>query len=162
VCGWYRIQSVDVMCIMLGNTCAAALLQCTLFAGCCAVGCVVALPVLETGGRSDDSEIAMTAEPQRRMYGEQMPGEQPTVLPFTPLYQLEHLLKVSGSVAQDANKVWAELWGELKQMTTGGGMIVPEAKQGFVPACGWPEFLEKVWLLKHYLDSIQRICDREH
>ena len=109
----------------------------------------------------------MTAEPQRRIhaeqriYGEQMPSEQPTVLPFTPLFQLEHLLKVSGSVAQDANKVWAEIWSELKQMTA-GGVVVPEARKGFVPACGWPEFLEKFWLLKHYLDSIQRICDRQH
>jgi hypothetical protein len=110
----------------------------------------------------DDWEVAMTAEPQRRIYGEQMPNGQPTVLPFTPLFQLEHLLKVSGSVAQDANKVWAEMWGELKQITTGGGLIVPEARQGWVPACGWPEFLEKFWLLKHYLDSIQRICDGKH
>ncbi len=104
----------------------------------------------------------MTAERQRRMYGDEVTEEQTRVLPFTPLYQLEHLLKVSGSVAQDANKVWAEMWSELKQMTTGGGMVVAEAKQGFVPACGWPEFLEKFWLLKHYLDSIQRICDGKH
>jgi hypothetical protein len=110
----------------------------------------------------DDWEVAMTTESQRRIYGEPMPNEQPTVLPFTPMFQLEHLLKVSGSVAQDANKVWAEIWSELKQITTGGGMIVPEAKQGFTPACGWPEFLEKFWLLKHYLDSIQRICDGKH
>ena len=104
----------------------------------------------------------MTAEPQRRMSAASMPKERLTVLPFTPLFQLEHLLKVSGSVAQDANKVWAEMWSELKQMSTGGGMIVPEASQGFVPGCGWPEFLEKFWLLKHYLDSIQRICDGKH
>ena len=88
--------------------------------------------------------------------------ESPNVLPFTPLRELEHLLKVSGSVSQDANKVWAEMWGELKQMVTGGGMVVPEARAGFVPSCGWPEFLEKFWLLKHYLDSIQRICDKKH
>ncbi len=104
----------------------------------------------------------MTAEPHRRIHGDELSDEQTTVLPFTPLYQLEHLLKVSESVAQDANKVWAEMWSELKQITTGGGMIGPEARQGFVPACGWPEFLEKFWLLKHYLDSIQRICDGKH
>jgi len=104
----------------------------------------------------------MAIEPQRRIFGERMPDERPTVLPFTPLYELEHLLKVSGSVAQDANKVWAEMWSELKQIATGSGMIVPEANHGFVPACGWPEFLEKFWLLKHYMDSIQRICDGKH
>lgn len=104
----------------------------------------------------------MNAQPLRRTFGDPTPSESPTVLPFTPLYQLEHLLKVSGSVAQDANKVWAEMWSELKQITTGGGLVVPEASRGFVPACGWPEFLEKFWLLKHYLDSIQRICDGKH
>ena len=104
----------------------------------------------------------MNAEPLRRTFGNLMPGEPPTTVPFTPLYQVVHLLKVSGSVAQDANKVWAEMWSEFKQMTTGGGLVGPEAKEGFVPACGWPEFLEKFWLLKHYLDSIQRICDGKH
>jgi hypothetical protein len=109
----------------------------------------------------DDLEVAMTAEPQRRAYSAGIPKEEPTVLPFTPLFELEHLLKVSSSVAQDANQVWAEIWAELRRITTGNGMISPEAKDGFVPACGWPEFLEKFWLLKHYLDSIQRICERK-
>lgn len=86
----------------------------------------------------------------------------PTVLPFTPMVELEHLLKVAGSVTGDANKVWADIWGEFKHIVTSGGMIVAEAKDGFVPACGWPEFLEKLWLLKHYLDSIQRICTKQH
>lgn len=104
----------------------------------------------------------MTVESRRQAYVARPTDEGPVVMPLTPLVQLEHLLKVAGSVSQDANKVWAEIWGELKQLTTGGGMVVAEAKQGFVPACGWPEFLEKIWLLKHYLDSIQRICDRKH
>ena len=103
----------------------------------------------------------MTAERQRKADGDSVPPEPPNVLPFTPLFELEHLLKVSGSVAQDANQVWAEMWAQLRRMTTGGA-IVPEAKEGFVPECGWPEFLEKFWLLKHYLDSIQRICERKH
>jgi len=84
------------------------------------------------------------------------------VLSFTPLVHLEHLLKVAGSVTQDANRTWGDIWGELKHTVTGGGMVVPEAKEGFEPSCGWPEFLEKFWLLKHYLDSIQRICDKKH
>jgi hypothetical protein len=87
---------------------------------------------------------------------------RPNILPFTPVKELEHLLRVSGSVCEDANKVWAELWGELKHMTTGGGMIVDRAGEGFVPTCGWSEFLEKFWLLKHYLDSVQRICAKKH
>jgi hypothetical protein len=89
-------------------------------------------------------------------------SEEPTILPFTPVTELEHLLKVADAVAQDANKVWAEIWAEFKRIVTSGGMVIPEAKDGFIPACGWPEFLEKLWLLKHYLDSVQRICTKKH
>ena len=89
-------------------------------------------------------------------------SKESAVLPSTPLVELEHLLKVAGSVAQDSNRAWAEIWGELKHCATPGGMIVPEAKNGFVPSCGWPEILEKFWELKHYLDCIQRICMKEH
>ncbi len=102
----------------------------------------------------------MAAEPRRKAHAAETPVELPTVLPFTPLVELDHLLKVAGSVSQDANQIWAEMWGEFRRIVTGSGMIIPEAAEGFVPVCGWPEFLEKFWLLKHYLDSIQRICER--
>jgi len=88
--------------------------------------------------------------------------QEPNVVPFTPLVELEHLLKVAGAVTEDANRVWAEIWAEYKRLVTRGGLVLPEAKEGFVPACGWPEFLEKFWLLKHYLDSVQRICTKQH
>jgi len=103
----------------------------------------------------------MTPELRRRTAIGPEARELPCVVPVTALTQLDHLLKVAGSISQDANKTWAEIWSELKRVTTGGGLIVPEAAKGFVPECGWPEFLEKFWLLKHYLDSIQRICDRQ-
>jgi len=104
----------------------------------------------------------MGAQPKRRAFVAPVPADPPTVLPFTPLVELDHLLKVAGSVSVDANQIWAEMWGEFRRLVTSSGMILPEAAQGFVPACGWPEFLEKFWLLKHYLDSIQRICERQH
>lgn len=104
----------------------------------------------------------MPAQPQRKASGSHAVNERSPEVPVTPVAELEHLLKVAGSVSQDANQVWTEMWGEFKRIATGSGGIVPEAKEGFVPACGWPEFLEKFWLLKHYLDSIQRICDRKH
>jgi hypothetical protein len=99
---------------------------------------------------------------QKKLTVTALNSEEPTILPFTPVSELEHLLKVADAVAMDANKVWAEIWAEFKRIVTSGGLIVPEAKEGFVPACGWPEFLEKFWLLKHYLDSIQRICKKKH
>jgi len=89
-------------------------------------------------------------------------NEEPIILPFTPTLELEHLLKVAASVTEDANKVWADIWEEFKRIVTSSGMILPEAKDGFIPSCGWPEFLEKFWLLKHYLDSVQRICTKKH
>jgi hypothetical protein len=103
----------------------------------------------------------MSTELRRRAHGGEAASPLPTVVSLTALTQLDHLLKVAGSIAQDADKTWAEIWGELKQLTTGGGLIVPEGEKGFVPESGWPEFLEKFWLLKHYLDSIQRICDKK-
>ena len=83
------------------------------------------------------------------------------VLPFTPLVHLQHLLKVADSITVDANRTWAEIWEELKNCATLTGAITPQAEKGFVPSCGWPELLEKIWLLKHYIDSIQRICETD-
>ena len=79
-----------------------------------------------------------------------------------PTAQSEHLLKVARSVARDADQLWAELWAQFKPHVTTSGVVLPGLDRGFVPACGWAEFLEKIWLLKHYLDSIQRICDKTH
>lgn len=88
-------------------------------------------------------------------------GEEPVVVPMASIVQLEHLLRVAALVTQDADNVWAEIWSEFKPLVTADGMIRPEAGKGFTPSCGWPEFLEKLWLLKHYLDSAQRICTKQ-
>jgi hypothetical protein len=101
----------------------------------------------------------MSVEQRRKAAVARLGPQEPAIVPMTALVQLEHLLKVANSITQDANKTWAEIWSEFKRLTTGSGMVGPEAKQGFVPECGWPEFLEKFWLLKHYLDSIQRLCE---
>jgi hypothetical protein len=103
--------------------------------------------------------------PRRRELPEERfkPAEsEPVVVPLASMIQLEHLLRVAVSVTQDAEKTWAEIWSEFKPLVTSDGMIRPEAAQGFTPSCGWPEFLEKLWLLKHYLDSVQRICTKQH
>ncbi|MGA1870875.1 MAG: hypothetical protein ACMUJM_20250 [bacterium] len=73
--------------------------------------------------------------------------------------KLRHLQNVTGSIIQDAHDTWAEIWNELKGSVTDGVMILPEAERGhFKPRCGWCEFLEKIWLLKHYLDCAKKIC----
>jgi hypothetical protein len=75
-----------------------------------------------------------------------------------PPARFQHLLRVAGSVNDDARQVWTRLWAEIKPHVTAAGSPLPDLEEGFVPACGWPEFLERMWLLKHYLDSVHRIC----
>ncbi len=70
-----------------------------------------------------------------------------------------HLKNVTGSLVKDALDVWADLWEELQGCVTGGGVVLPEADKGYKPSCGWPEFMEKMWLLKRYLDHAKKICD---
>ena len=73
--------------------------------------------------------------------------------------KLLHLRNVSGSVLQDALDTWGEIWDQLQGTVTYGVMVVPEVHNNFEPECGWPEFLEKMWQLKHYLDYAKRFCD---
>lgn len=72
----------------------------------------------------------------------------------SPERTLKNLRYVVGSVNQSALGVWAELWRELQQGLAPNGVVLPAGQRGFTPSCGWPEFLEKLWLLKHYLDYI--------
>ena len=72
---------------------------------------------------------------------------------------LKNFRYVVASVNGDAQKVWADMWNELREGVTPGGIVLPTMSEGFTPSCGWPEFLEKMWLLKHYLDYIHRFCD---
>jgi len=89
--------------------------------------------------------------------------------PPSPQVELTHFQNVVGNVTQDALNVWDEIWGELQQAAHSGVMIVPEAAEElpgpdgepsggatFKPSCGWPEFMEKMWLLRHYLDFMAR------
>ncbi len=62
------------------------------------------------------------------------------------------------AVNEDALKVWADLWDQFKSGVTPAGIVLPHMEQGFKPPCGWSEFLEKFWLLKHYLDNVHRLC----
>jgi len=76
-----------------------------------------------------------------------------------PEAKLRHFRNVTGSVLQDALDTWGEIWDELQGHVTHGFLVTPQAAKGFQPQCGWPEFLEKMWLLKHYLDYAKRFCE---
>jgi hypothetical protein len=72
---------------------------------------------------------------------------------------LRHFRNVTGSVLQNALDSWGDLWSEFEGTVTQGLLVTPAAAQGFKPRCGWPEFLEKMWLLKHYLESAKGLCE---
>ncbi len=85
-------------------------------------------------------------------------GEESHVIAEAPLPQAElaHFRGVTGNVVQDALNVWAELWGELEGVVVSGAVVDPEAPGGFQPSCGWPEFLEKMWVLRGHLEFLAR------
>jgi len=70
-----------------------------------------------------------------------------------------HFRNVSGSLMQDALDTWGEIWDQMQGSLTHGVMIVPQAENDFRPECGWPEFLERLWLLRHQIDHAKRICE---
>lgn len=82
--------------------------------------------------------------------------------PTSPLAQMEHLLRVVASISHDAQDAWADIFAQVKPHSGRGGGSPPPALEGSpAPACGWQEFIERLWLLKHYIDSIGRICNQQ-
>ena len=65
---------------------------------------------------------------------------------------VKHFCILSHSALREAQKTWTEIWKELEGSVVDGGTVLPGAEDGFRPLCGWPEFLEKMWVLKHHLD----------
>lgn len=76
-----------------------------------------------------------------------------------PEGKFKHFQNILGVVLRDAQDTWADLWEELQDQVTDGVMVLPSAEEGFRPLCGWPEFLEKMWLLKHYIDHARRFSE---
>ena len=85
-----------------------------------------------------------------------LPVEGETASPDRVLRDFRYVI---ASVNNEALKVWANLWKELQSGVTPAGLVGPELQEGFQPSCGWPEFLERFWLLKHYLDYTHRFCN---
>jgi hypothetical protein len=76
-----------------------------------------------------------------------------------PEEKFKHFRNVIGAVLEDAQDTWGELWDEFQGEATDGVMVLAKVEEGFKPQCGWPEFLEKMWLLKHYLDHAKRFSE---
>jgi hypothetical protein len=81
---------------------------------------------------------------------------------ISPEIRLQRFKEIVGVMMRDALKTWIDIWEELQDnVVTQGGFILPESGKGFKPRCGWPEFLEKLWLLNHQLDFTKRLCENQ-
>jgi len=85
--------------------------------------------------------------------------DRPAEVPVSAETQLRHLRNLTASMLGNALDVWSELYCELEGTVSHGVLVRPEAREGFTPKCGWPEYLEKMWVLQHYLDHVRRICE---
>ncbi|MCU0917247.1 MAG: hypothetical protein MUC88_22190 [Planctomycetes bacterium] len=85
-------------------------------------------------------------------------GDEPQMVARVPSSQVElaHFRHVTNSVVQEALNAWSEIWGELDGDVAHGAAVAPPDERGFTPSCGWPAFLEKMWVLRQNLDFLSR------
>ncbi|MFC1762370.1 hypothetical protein ACFL6U_09855 [Planctomycetota bacterium] len=74
---------------------------------------------------------------------------------FFAAEDLQGFKHATNDVMQDAINVWDELWAELESQKVAEGEVAATA--AFVPSCGWPEFLQKMWVLRNHLNFVKRI-----
>ncbi|MEW6441454.1 MAG: hypothetical protein AB1640_11015 [bacterium] len=86
-------------------------------------------------------------------------GREQPMEPLSPERKLYHFRNITSSMAGDALRIWSDLYAELDGTVVCGTMITADAKKGFHPRCGWPEFLERMCLLRNYLDHLKRLAD---
>ena len=74
--------------------------------------------------------------------------------------RMRHFRGVAASVMTDALKLWEEIWETCQDPRTCEEIIEGKIEPaGKAPACGWPEFMEKLNLLRHYIDYAKRLCE---
>lgn len=89
-------------------------------------------------------------------------GKQAELPPdLSPEEDMRLFQKVIDDLLRDAQLTWADIWNDLMGTVTNGTIILSDAYKGAKPKCGWAEFLEKLWLLKHYLDYTRRYAARD-
>jgi hypothetical protein len=74
--------------------------------------------------------------------------------------RIRHFRGVAAGVLVDAEKVWEEISYACQDPRTCEeileGVEYPTER---APSCGWPEFMEKLHLLGHYIHYTRRLCD---
>ena len=74
--------------------------------------------------------------------------------------RIRHFRGVAASVLIDAEKVWEEIFRTCQDPRTYEEILEGvEAPTERAPSCGWPEFMEKLHLLGHYVHYTKRLCD---
>ncbi len=80
---------------------------------------------------------------------------------LSPETKLWHFRNITKGVMQDALNMWDDLYKELQDSVTHADMASPEAGEGFKPSCGWPEFLDRMRLVRHYLDFARKFSEKD-
>ena len=73
---------------------------------------------------------------------------------------LQDFKNVTNNLVQDALTVWADLWAELEGQVEPLEGDTSKKDSTFEPSCGWNQYLEKMWVLKHYLDFVKRLSQQ--
>jgi hypothetical protein len=73
---------------------------------------------------------------------------------------LQSFKNVTNNLMQDALNVWADLWAELECHADSDDPMQPRSDGAFEPSCGWTQFLQKMWTLRHYLDFAKRFSQQ--
>ena len=99
-------------------------------------------------------EVPMSGTPKVQV-GE---TEHKQVASQRPLSEMElrEFKNVIHNLMQDALTVWADAWAELDGRLPSGTKGIEGSDLKFDPSCGWTEYLEKMWILRHYLEFTKK------
>jgi len=95
---------------------------------------------------------------QRAMAAERRVGEDADPEEAAAQRRLRDLRYLIAAIDAEAIEAWSSLWRELPEVDSEGDPAGSSPGGAFEPPGGWPKFVERFWLLKHYLDSIHRLC----
>jgi hypothetical protein len=74
--------------------------------------------------------------------------------------ELRDFKNVIHNLMHDALTVWADAWAELDGRLPSGGKNPVESNERLEPSCGWSEYFEKMWVLRHYLDFTKKLSQQ--
>ena len=74
--------------------------------------------------------------------------------------RIRHFRGVAAGVLVDAEKVWQEIFQACQDPRTCEEILEgADVPAGKAPSCGWPEFMEKLHLIGHYIHYTRKLCD---